>query len=578
MSTVETARLLWLEAAAIAVGYAAFGAAGHARFARLTMVLAIHALVGFMVGLALGMPGEVGGHLAVRALFAAQSLAAFGLAAALTRLRLDAGVAAAISAAVMLALVCGPALGEALAAASDDPATVRTRAHAASPAFAATIAIGLDIRLDASLYARLPSAIMEMHMIPWYWTALAFGGAGLALVTIAALRRPRPGRALAATLVAVVALGALGACKKKEPAGTATGSGTATATASGSGAATGTGAATGATPTGPSTAAIDASMTRGVDFLASQRGEGDLIGGHPGTTALAALAMVSSGAGKDDPRVAPSLAALAKLAKPDGAIFDKDYPVYVTAISVLAFQKAGVEPELVKKGQAWLAGKQFDENNKVDAKDPNYGGVGYGVDEKHPDADLSNLHFALDAIKDAELSNHAEVLARAQKFVERCQNRTESNDQAWAGNDGGFVYKPGASKAGATASSGSMTYAGIASFLYTRADAKDPRVVAALDYIRANYSVDENPGMGAKGLFYHYHMMARALGLVGERTIVDSDGQAHDWPAELAAKLAGMQKPDGSWANTDETFWENNPSIATARAVLALAHARAAMK
>lgn len=579
MPTVDAALLLLVEAAAVAIGYAALGAGGAARgnarrpLARLAIVLAVHALVALGIGLAFGLPGDLGGHLAVRALFAAEGVTAWGLAACLARVRVDAGLAATIAAAVLLAFVCAPALGEAIARESDDPATVRTRAHAASPAFAATTAIDLDIRLDASLYARLPSAIMEMHMIPWYWTALSFGGVGFALVLGASMRRPRRGRVLAAALVTVLALVATGACKKKEAADKQpTGTGSAATTTPDAAADAPAAAAT------VTVADIEASMAKGVELLATQRGEGDLIGGHPGTTALATLAMVTAGVGKDDPKVAPSLAALAKLAKPDGSIYDKDYPVYVTAITVLAFQGAGVHPDLVAKGQAWLAGKQFNEKEKIDAKNPNYGGIGYGVDDKHPDADLSNLHFALDAIKNAQLTDQDEVMARAQKFVERCQNRTESNDQPWAGNDGGFVYKPGASKAGATSSSGSMTYAGIASFLYTKADAKDPRVNAALDYVRANYSVDENPGMGAKGLFYHYHMMARALGLVGQRTLVDSDGQSHDWPVELATKLRSMQKPDGSWANADETYWENNPAIATSRAVLALAYARDAMK
>ena len=123
-----------------------------------------------------------------------------------------------------------------------------------------------------------------------------------------------------------------------------------------------------------------------------------------------------------------------------------------------------------------------------------------------------------------------------------------------------------------------MTYAGIASFIYTKADANDPRVKAALDWTKHNYSVDENPGLGQKGLYFHLHMMARALQLVGEKQLTDADGRAHDWAQEVEAKLVGLQKPDGTWANQDGTYWESNPVMATSRAVLALAHARASMK
>ncbi len=508
-----------------------------------------------------------------RALFAAEALAAAGLAATLCRTSLDRGLAAAGSALVVLALIAAPAPGEALAqavGATRAPA-VRTAAYAASPPFAASAALGLDVLHERALYGRIPAAVMEMHMVPWIWTAGAFAAAGM-LLSLVGLRRRR---GVATVALVGLALLAAPACKKKDeaapapakdPVGAKTPADKAPADAAPAKAA------------GPDAVAIHAAIARGIDFLAASRGDGGLIGGHPGTTALASLAMVSAdGVAASDPRVEPSLTALAKLAKPDGAIYDKDYPVYVTAIATLAFAKAHINTDLVEKAQRWLADKQFGENTKVDGKDPNYGGVGYGTDATHPDADLSNLHFALDALKDSTLADRPDVLARAQKFLERCQNRSESNDQPWTGNDGGFVYKPGASKAGATASSGSMTYAGIAGFLYTQADAQDPRVAAALDYIKANYSVDENPGLGLKGLYYHHHMMARALGLLGSRTLVDAEGQSHDWPAELTTKLLAMQKPDGSWANTDETYWENNPAIATSRALLALEHALDAM-
>ena len=200
------------------------------------------------------------------------------------------------------------------------------------------------------------------------------------------------------------------------------------------------------------------------------------------------------------------------------------------------------------------------------------------VDVTEQKADLSNLEVALDVLKDSQLADKDEVMKRAQRFIERCQNRTESNDQKWAVNDGGFVYEPGSSKAGGTTSFGSMTYTGITSFLYTGADAKDPRVAAALDWVSKRFTVDENPGLGQKGFYFHIHMMGRALGLVGQRTIVDGEGRSHDWAVELSGKLLSLQKADGTWVNTDGTYWESNPVMATSRAVLALAYARAAMK
>jgi squalene-hopene/tetraprenyl-beta-curcumene cyclase len=556
--------MLWLEAIAIAIGYSTLGAGR--RPSRFGIVVVVHALFAVIAWWIVIGSVELGALLAARCVFAAEALAAWGLAALLSRATRDAGLATAISALVMVALAFAPVLGEAFVSWSAVPVTIRSFSFAACPPYAVSLVLGMDVLHTSVVYGRFPATAMEMHMTSWIWTTGAFAATGTLLAFVGSLRRSRRNILLVA-LALVACVGCKGKkAEKQEPAPAPP---PAVEKAD---------AAAPATPAAPSAADIDAAITKGIDFLAKSKGPNDWIGGHPGVTAMAALAMATSGVQKDDPRLAPLLAALAKLAKPNGSIFDKDNPVYVTAISALAFQEVKAYPELVTKAQKWLAGEQFGEKKKIGPDNVIYGGMGYGMDNKTPDADLSNLHFALDALKDAQLTDQKEVMARAQKFLSRCQNRTESNDQKWASNDGGFVYTPGVSKAGGTASTGSMTYAGIAGFLYTQADANDPRVKAALDYVRTHFSVDENPGLGLKGLYYNYHMMARALGLVGQRTLVDAEGKSHDWPAELATKLLSMQKPDGSWANTDPTYWENNPGIATSRAVLALAYARNAMK
>ena len=96
-------------------------------------------------------------------------------------------------------------------------------------------------------------------------------------------------------------------------------------------------------------------------------------------------------------------------------------------------------------------------------------------------------------------------------FVSRCQNlKSEFNDQAWAGkvNDGGFIYTAangGSSVAGKAADGGlrsyaGMTYAGLKSMIYAGLTADDPRVKAASAYITKHYTLDENPGLGQRGL------------------------------------------------------------------------------
>ena len=54
-----------------------------------------------------------------------------------------------------------------------------------------------------------------------------------------------------------------------------------------------------------------------------------------------------------------------------------------------------------------------------------------------------------------------------------------------------------------------MSYAGLLSYIYADLSKSDPRVTAAVDWLKGHYSVDENPGMGADGLFYYYQVMAK---------------------------------------------------------------------
>ena len=80
-----------------------------------------------------------------------------------------------------------------------------------------------------------------------------------------------------------------------------------------------------------------------------------------------------------------------------------------------------------------------------------------------------------------------------------------------------------------------------------------------------NWSVDENPGMGSQGLYYFYDIMARALSAAG----VDDVG-GHRWRSELASRLLALQKPDGSWANDNNRFWEAEPVLCTSFAMIVL--------
>jgi squalene-hopene/tetraprenyl-beta-curcumene cyclase len=145
---------------------------------------------------------------------------------------------------------------------------------------------------------------------------------------------------------------------------------------------------------------------------------------------------------------------------------------------------------------------------------------------------------------------------------------------------GGFVYYPGQSMAGgetnqttgrvALRSYGSISYAGLLSYIYANMNKDDPRVVAVFDWLRENYTLKENPGMGPQGLYYYLHTMAKALTLYGVDSLELKAGAKINWRKELAMRLINLQQNDGSWVNDNGRWWERDPNLVTAYAVISL--------
>ena len=119
-------------------------------------------------------------------------------------------------------------------------------------------------------------------------------------------------------------------------------------------------------------------------------------------------------------------------------------------------------------------------------------------------------------------------------------------------------------------SSGSISYAGLLSYSSADLPREDPRVVAVLDWLRSNYTLEENPGMDLQGLYYYLHLMTKALNTARVQTLELKDGRKIKWRREVALRLINLQRPDGTWANTNARWWEKDPNLVTAYAVLSL--------
>lgn len=345
-----------------------------------------------------------------------------------------------------------------------------------------------------------------------------------------------------------------------------------------------------------------AAMRRGTDYLLGKQAENGAwggFGGHPAVTGLVCMALHGAGLKENE---ASRVAAVERgrkyilgFVQEDGSIWvkgrEKEYPNYTTAIALAALAVIGNQDDepVMRKARKYLQGSQFD-----DPSSEFHGGIGYGSSGPGK-PDLSNTQWALEALY---LTDYLDEEPRAQspadkqrselawrnavQFLTKLQHVPETNDAQWVVKDkndpnyGGFVYKPDESKAGVDnetlRSYGSMTYAGLKSMIYARIDKReDPRIKAAVEWAAKHYTLDENPGMQAQGHYYYLHTFAKALSVLGEEKLKLTDGREAEWRVDLVKKLLELQKSEGEWFNDRHgRWWENNPEMVTAYALLAI--------
>jgi squalene-hopene/tetraprenyl-beta-curcumene cyclase len=337
------------------------------------------------------------------------------------------------------------------------------------------------------------------------------------------------------------------------------------------------------------------SLNRSLVWLRAQQNADGSFGKdtlHPALTALPLIAFQREPTGRfaKEEFVAKGYAYLRSFTQPDGGIYSKENGLanYNTAVCLLALVGANEPKDLdtLVKARAYVVGQQADGMAKPETD----GGIGYGsigASPKRGHPDLDNTVVALEALRATkhliadkpgtkDLNWNAAI-----DFVARCQN-LPSNKQPWASGDadnkGGFIYYPGFSNAGevtlegggkALRSYGSMSYAGLLSFIYADVKSDDPRVTAAVAWLRKHYTLDENPGLEKSGYFYYLHLMAKGLTAAGI-TELEVGGKKSDWRLALAERLMKLQQQDGSWLNDTARWKENNPVLVTTYCALTL--------
>jgi squalene-hopene/tetraprenyl-beta-curcumene cyclase len=362
-----------------------------------------------------------------------------------------------------------------------------------------------------------------------------------------------------------------------------------------------------ADPTPPAAADVDALIDQAQNYLLSQSlPNGAFVPGNKfvlGISGLAAEALVSQPKAipATDPRIAKTLAMVNGFRQPDGGVYDPAEGIgnYNTSIALLLWTASGTgEQAAITAAQNYL----FAQQNTIDGN-PSKGGIGYG--SKGPGfEDLSNTSWALNALRSSGVPASDPRMQEALKFLERCQDLSSVNKLPWARDSGGGVYSPDESKAAGSWNReepkpgenppklfpyGSMTYALVSSYVVLDLKPEDPRVAAALGWIKANWTFDRNPGMvnsekkptaDQQGLYYYYRLSSKTFEKLHANTLEMKDGSMVDWRRDLfdAVKMrAKIEGDKASWSNDQDRWGESMPVLTTSYVLRSLKAIRAAL-
>lgn len=291
--------------------------------------------------------------------------------------------------------------------------------------------------------------------------------------------------------------------------------------------------------------------TSGIRYLLTKRqpNGGWMTQYGPGVTASMIKILLRTGYSIDSPEIAPALAYLESSQQPDGGFYLVAHPTFNTAIVINTLTMIN-HPRInqrVERAKAFIQSmRQLSMQNAQSQQ---------RVDNNS----FYSAAYEVEALRNAGLPSSDPTVAAA--FKDMTEAARASGERA----DSQRLPRYG-----------SMTYAELKSMLYAGLSRDDPRVRGILACIQEYYTLENNPGDGSyRGQYYFYHSFAKAMRAYGQDIIVDARGERHDWKRELSAKLASLQRPDGSWVNTQaREYLEHDPVLVTVYCILALQEMR----
>ena len=292
------------------------------------------------------------------------------------------------------------------------------------------------------------------------------------------------------------------------------------------------------------------SLRKGAAFLSQKQRPDGMWENHPGITAMAATALLRQPGPTARSRSADGQArrstALAKLAKPDGGIYEKDIPHYITAVSMMAFVAGGraQDKPLIEKGRRYLADHLSTKAKACRRATSSTAASATAARATAGEPTSSASSTALRAMKEAELPANDAAWDKAIKFLQRTQNNSETNDQTWATNDGGFIYypglQPGAARRRPTARPATPAHE---LHLGEREEDRPARAGGAEVGPRQLHGRREPRASGRRRSTTTTWCSRRRCRRWASRSIVDAKGRRHNWREDLGRSCSRCSTP-----------------------------------
>jgi prenyltransferase beta subunit len=275
------------------------------------------------------------------------------------------------------------------------------------------------------------------------------------------------------------------------------------------------------------------------------------------------------------------LAKRGTIASPDGSL---DFPTYAAALYLTAMRRLGlrIAGDTRRQLLGYLLGAQVIEARGFAVDSPSYGGwdfLGKGDAQAiTTGTNISVTRYVLEALaQEPGVAGQASGIPQAMKlgksYVIRCQRP-----------DGGFVFTcepTSLSNKAAFADKeltdprpyGTATCDGILALVACGVQVTEEQLQKAIAWLVKRPGLELVPGFEGlppeagwqRGLrFYYYAGLARVLSHFPASEIAPRR-------EALAKHIVGLQTKDGSWVNESDRMRENDPLIATALAVTALA-------